>query len=406
MKTKSSPEALLVVSHVPHFKRGDSIYAYTPYACEIDIWADLFPRVIIAAPCREERPPDDTTAFTRSNISILPQKETGGTTIFAKMVQLMNLPALVWNLGRAMRRVDAIHVRCPGNLGLLGAVLAPLFSPYLVAKYAGQWNRYPGEPWTVRLQKMILRSSWWRGPVTVYGEWPDQPSNVVPFFTTAMTANQLLRAQATARKKEFGSLLRVLYVGRLSASKNVDVLLSAIAALSSQQVRIEATIVGDGPERLALEAQATRLGLQDKTKFTGAVELEKVLDCYQMADVLVLISETEGWPKTIAEAMAFGLVCIGSDRGLVPRMLAEGRGIVVPPRDVGALIKVLQGITVSPQRYQAMSAEAAVWAQGYSLESLREALRNLLSSRWGVVFDNCNHNPGVQGRSDLSRLTV
>src|ERR1700674_68668 len=142
MRRKSTPDSLLVVSHVPHFNHDGSIFAYTPFASEIDIWADLFPRVIIAAPCREGDPPDDTTAFTRSNISILPQKETGGTTVSAKIAQLLSLPALAWNLSLAMRRVDAIHVRCPGNLGLIGVVLVPLFSPYLVAKFAGQWNHY------------------------------------------------------------------------------------------------------------------------------------------------------------------------------------------------------------------------------------------------------------------------
>src|SRR5687767_7523008 len=160
MSRKTKPGTLLVVSHVRHFKHSGSIFAYTPYACELDIWADLFSRVIIAAPCRDEAPPDDTTAFTRSNISIFPQKETGGSTVSAKLALLLSVPGLAWSLGRAMRRVDAIHVRCPGNLGLIGAIMAPLFSSNLVAKFAGQWNRYPGEPWTVRLQKSILRSRW------------------------------------------------------------------------------------------------------------------------------------------------------------------------------------------------------------------------------------------------------
>src|SRR5205823_1367344 len=122
-------------------------------------------------------------------------KETGGENLWAKLAQLAALPLLMFGLARAMRKADAIHVRCPGNLGLLGAVMAPLFSRYLVAKYAGQWSGYPGEARTVRLQRTILRSRWWRGPVTVYGEWPGQSPHVIPFFTSVLTEQQLARAK-------------------------------------------------------------------------------------------------------------------------------------------------------------------------------------------------------------------
>lgn len=376
------------MSHVPHFNCGDSIFAYTPYACEIDIWADLFPQVIIAAPSRTGKPPEDTTAFSRSNISILPQKETGGSTVSAKLVQLLSLPGVTWNLARAMSRVDAIHVRCPGNLGLMGAVLAPLFSPYLVAKFAGQWNDYPGEPWSVKLQKRILRSFWWRGPVTVYGQWPNLPDNVVPFFSSAMTNEQLARAEVAARNKLPSNPLRLLFVGRLSKSKNVDVLLKAVADLRRNDLKVECTIVGDGPERAFLERQAAELQIGQVVIFTGAVEFERVLDHYTQADVLVLTSETEGWPKVIAEGMAFGLGCIGSNRGLMPQMLGQDRGMIVEPGDVKSLAEAIKKIVERPEVYQSMSARAAEWAQRYSLEALRDSLRALLSRSWGIAIDS------------------
>jgi glycosyltransferase involved in cell wall biosynthesis len=283
-----------------------------------------------------------------------------------------------------MRQADAIHVRCPGNLGLLGTILAPLFSRYLVAKYAGQWKNYPREPKTFRLQKKILRSRWWKGPVTVYGQWPNQPSRIIPFFTSVMTDEQMGRAQAVAHHKKLEEPLRVLYVGRLSADKNVDVLLSAIAKLKAEGSQIQAHIVGDGAQRLILETQANELGLQQTVNFIGAVDFERVLDFYEQAHLSVLVSNSEGWPKAIAEAMAFGLVCIGSDRGLVPWMLGEGRGFVVPPGDVEALANALRQLVTEPEAYQMMSKRAATWAQQYSLEGVREALRDLLSKQWGV----------------------
>src|SRR4051794_1463353 len=119
---------LLITSHVIHYSYQGRLYAYGPYAREIDLWADLFSDVAIASPCRDELPPGDCLPFERRNISILPQKEAGGETLSAKLGLIASIPAMIWDLARAMRSADAIHVRCPGNLGLLGVLLAPLFS--------------------------------------------------------------------------------------------------------------------------------------------------------------------------------------------------------------------------------------------------------------------------------------
>lgn len=396
--TQQGVRRLLVVSHVIHFRDRGRLYAYGPYAREIDIWADLFPEVVIAAPCREEAPPGDCLAFTRPNIAMHPQCETGGRTLRAKAAQVVALPSLVRALSQAMSRADAIHVRCPGNLGLLGVLLAPLFSRYLVAKYAGQWNGYPGEPWTVRLQRALLCSPWWRGPVTVYGRWPGQPSKVIPFFTSVLTADQMVRALVAARHKRAGTPLRVLYVGRLSAPKNVDILLDALARLGTRGIKTACMIVGEGQQRRALEARAAALGLDDGVQFAGGVPFAQVLDCYEQADVLVLASESEGWPKAIAEAMAFGLICVGSNRGLVPWMLGDGRGVLVPPGDADALARALLGVALAPEEYEGVRTRAVAWAHRYSLEGLEDALAELLTAHWGIEIRASGCSPEKQAR--------
>src|SRR5207253_2872892 len=119
------------------------------------------------------------------------------------------------------------------------------------------------------------------------------------------------------------------------------VLLDALSRIPSPE-RMECVVVGEGPERQSLEAQARKLGLDGRISFTGGLAFEQVLDQYERADVLVLASQTEGWPKAITEGMAFGLLCIGSDRGLVPQILGDGRGLVVPPGDVDALARALR----------------------------------------------------------------
>ena len=378
---------LVIVSHVAHYKWGNTLYAYGPYVREIDVWADLFPQVTMAAPLRNERPPSDCLPYSRGNIEASPQFELGGDTWKDKIVQILSLPALLFGLSIAMRRADAIQVRCPGNLGLLGVILAPLFSSYRVAKYAGQWNGYEKEAWSYRLQRYLLCSKWWNAPVTVYGEWNHQPGHIIPFFTSILDGAQIERAKTSAAIKHRQHPLRVLFVGRLTPEKNVHILLKSMELLKIQEVKTECRIIGEGPMRNRLEQLAEAAGLNAEEVLIGGLPFKGVLEYYEWADVLVLASETEGWPKAIAEAMAFGLVCIGANRGLVPQMLANGRGLLVEPGDEIALASALQNIAVGNIDFTSMSQKASRWAQRYSLDGLREAIRDLLIREWHLTDD-------------------
>ena len=373
---------LLIVSHVPHYRHDGGYFAYGPYAKEIEIWAELFSEIVIAAPLSLGPPPSETCRINRPNVRVSRHREVGGTRWLDKVSVVLALPALVVGLSREMWKADAIHVRCPGNLGLLGALLAPLFCRKLVAKYAGQWNGFPGEEWTVRLQRWLLRSRWWRGPVTVYGRSVDEAPHVIEFFSTMFTADQLSRAKVSLAAKTWGSPPTVAFTGRLTRAKNADVLIKAVAELKSEGIHLQTFIVGDGPERERLKSLANSLNVQDLVVFTGGIVPERVPEYLERSDIFVLASETEGWPKSIAEAMAFGLICIGSDRGLIPKFLAEGRGLTVRPKDVSGLVDTLRRVATSPADYKEMRRRASQWAQVYSIEHLRDALQALLLEWW------------------------
>jgi glycosyltransferase involved in cell wall biosynthesis len=376
------PNRLLVVSHVIHYRDGGQVHAYGPYAREIDIWADLFSEIVIAAPCRVEPPPGDCLPFRRPNITIAPQPEMQGVTWQARLRQAVTLPRVVSGLARAMWQADAIHVRCPGNLGLLGSIMAPLFSRRLVAKYAGQWNGYPGEGWSNRLQRFLLSAAWWRGPVTVYGQWPGQPPHIVPFFTSMMTAEQVEHATVVASSKRISGPLRILYTGRLADTKRVGVLLEAAKLLAEKAVGFQLSIVGDGPDIRQLRRSAELLGLSEAVRFVGAVPLDSVLPWYEWAHCLVLPSlHSEGWPKAIAEAMCHGLVCLAVDHGQVSSMLA-GRGILLQAGTAEEIADSLESVAREPDRYRTIAINASLWARQYSLDGLRVALAELLHRHW------------------------
>lgn len=375
----------MIVSHVVHYQSDGLLYAYAPYAREIEIWAGMFENILIAAPFRRETPPGDCAPFQSKNIRVAPQRELGGETLFAKIKLIAALPLMVWDLGKALRQADAVQVRCPGNLGLLGVFLAPLFSRRLVAKFAGQWNANPKDPMSVKFQKWLLGSRWWRGPVTVYGRWPNQPAHVIPFFNSVLSNEQIRRGRAALHVRQPDQMRNVLFVGRLTRSKNVSVLLQALAHLRDEGLAFTATILGDGPEQSALQQLSSQLKLTDRVVFEGGVSFSRVVDCLERSGILVLASHTEGWPKAIVEGMAFGLVSIGSNVGLIPEILSEGRGLLVKPGSVEELQTALRGVLASTENYSDMRSRAVTWAGHYSIESLRDSLGSLLAESWGVA---------------------
>lgn len=139
-------------------------------------------------------------------------------------------------------------------------------------------------------------------------------------------------ARADRRRSGRG---RILYIGRLSEEKNLSALIQAVAALPSR-LPAELIVIGSGPLRAALEAQAREAGV--RAEFPGVVDHRLVPAWLAGADAFVLPSFTEGHPKALLEAMAAGLPCVASDcpgnRALVSH---ERTGLLFDPRDPVAL---------------------------------------------------------------------
>ena len=131
---------------------------------------------------------------------------------------------------------------------------------------------------------------------------------------------------------------QLISVGRFKYPKDFATLVDALARLEPPA---RALLVGDGPERMAIEAEVRRLGLAGRVTLAG--ERGDVPELLAASDVFVLSSRSEGLPMSVLEAMAAGLPVVASSVGGVPELVVEGEtGFLVPVGDAAALAAALE----------------------------------------------------------------
>lgn len=167
--------------------------------------------------------------------------------------------------------------------------------------------------------------------------------------------------------------LTLITVGSLThLLKAPDILIRAFSICVLQKgLDLKLILIGDGKQRMGLEAQVASLGLSSRVCFQGNLPAgEAVRTQLDRADVFVLPSRQEGLPRAMIEAMARGLPCIGSTVGGIPELIPSED--LVPPNDAMALARTIWDVVTHPERMMRMSARNLKKAKEYEDELLRK----------------------------------
>ena len=134
-------------------------------------------------------------------------------------------------------------------------------------------------------------------------------------------------------------------VARLDPVKDLGTCISAIAAMTT---RGRLLVIGDGPERISLEALAAERRIRDRVLFLG--HRDDAREVLAGCDIYVNSSISEGVSLTILEAMAAGLPVVATRVGGTPEVVTPDTGVLVPARDPGALGRALDSLGTDPAR--------------------------------------------------------
>jgi glycosyltransferase involved in cell wall biosynthesis len=162
----------------------------------------------------------------------------------------------------------------------------------------------------------------------------------------------------------------LLAVGRLEKQKGFDWLLEAFMALARNYYDWNLVVLGEGPERRALETQVQAFGLDGRVFLPGRAG--NVGEWYERAHVYVMSSRFEGFPNTLAEAMAHGLPAVSFDCDTGPRGIIrpEVDGLLVPPGNVDALTAALDRLMGDAALRRQFASRAVEARKRFSMERI------------------------------------
>lgn len=173
-----------------------------------------------------------------------------------------------------------------------------------------------------------------------------------------------------------GPLHHLFTVARLSAQKNVELLLLAMQKIKEQCPDAKLTIVGDGELRHSLQEKAKLLGIDDRVTFLGHIlNPEKY---YSTLGVFVLPSLCEGLPVALLEAMAWGKPCVATEvSGTVDLLKNEENGLLVPSNNPDAMANAILRMIKDPLLAQRLAQEARQTALEFEIKKTVDHIQTL-----------------------------
>ncbi|MGO4906660.1 glycosyltransferase [Flavobacterium sp. W20_MBD1_R3] len=368
----------VVITHVPHIKEEKKYYAYAPYVLEMNIWGNYVKEILIVAPMASTDKTAIDCAYNHSNIKFTAIANFDILNFKSLFNAFFKIPSICRYIFVGMKNADHIHLRCPGNIGLLGCFVQILFpNTPKTAKYAGNWDPKSKQPWTYELQRWILSNTFLTRnmQVLVYGEWEGSSGNIKPFFTATYSEKDKMAVVP----KVLQGVVDFVFVGTLVYGKHPLYAVQLVENLHQKGYLVRLRLYGEGVERNVLEEYVAANQLESIVFLKGNQSKETLQKAYQDSHFVVLPSDSEGWPKVIAEGLFWGCVPLATAVSCVPFMLDYGNRGILLEMDLEKDILQIETVLSNQSVFDYKQTTGAEWSRGYTMDFFEAEIEKLLA---------------------------
>lgn len=351
--------------------------------------ASLFDSMTLLITRREK--PGEGALPLPAGADIVVLRQPAGSNLRRKLSVAASLFYYLRTIARHVRQADVVHVPLPGDIPLLGMLVALALRKRLIVRYGGSWAANQQTTPMNRVTRALMRRfAGGRNVMLATGEGETPPAPGMRWiFATALSAEEL-RAIQPAPDRGLSDPPRLVYIGRLSPEKGVANLIEAVALLDREgfRPRPEVTLIGSGPERASLEARVDALGCPSRIRFAGQLDRAGLSAELQRADLCVQPSLTEGFSKAWLDAFAHGLPVLASEVGAARSVIgANGeRGWLAPPGDVRALARQIRCALTGTTDWPALRRRCIGFAQDRTLEAWAREIGQVCAQQWNMAL--------------------
>jgi glycosyltransferase involved in cell wall biosynthesis len=388
----SDADVLGILSAMSVTRRDGRVYAHHSFGRVVDGIAGRFPRVLLCVPVSEGgQDPSRDYLLTATNIELLPQP------YYASSLQGLKRGAgIAAAYGRFFRKADVVFVR--GMIPLVGLAYAHAWmrrrrichwlvgNPVALLRTHRRSGRFvdAGSLVYAQLDRAMTRA----GRMLTNGWLLCNGEELAAIFRSPRT---ITTVSSTLTPDEFferddtcdGAVVRILFVGFVRPEKGVEYLLEAAGLLRIPQ---EWQVVIAGPTdqfpayRRHLDEIVARLGIGSRVAWRGYVAYgPELFDCFKESDMLVLPTLSEGTPRVLVEARAHSLPVIATRVGGIPSSVADGvDGLLVPPKDPGALAAAIERVATNRDLRRHLIAEGRSNARRHTLDKFVDGVSCIL----------------------------
>lgn len=351
--------------------------------------ASLFDRMTLLVTRRAEPGEGGVPLSPAAEVVVLRRPQ--GENLRRKLFVVTHLFEYLSLIARHARQADVVHVPPPGDIPLLGMLVALVLRKRLIVRYCGSWTKTDYTTLTNRVTRSLMRTfAGGRNVMLATGIAAVPPARRMNWIFATATTQEEVETVRPDLDRPAGRPLRLVYLGRLSRVKGVFILVEALHRLGMGNpellARLELIVAGDGEERESLETAVRSYGLLERIRFAGQLDRPSLIATLCQADICVLPSLSESFCKARIEAMLCGTPVLTTEVGFGQELVGSDgeRGWLVTSGDAAKLAEALARLVLEPRDWSALRRRCRHFAEGLTLEAWAQQIGQLCARQWNL----------------------